>query len=115
MDEQVSQPLNIDVILGRHPEHGFVIDGIVAVEAEAQLRRLGYDRNADGVLTLRPDLDDETARAHHVRAAQVLAATGHCVMVLPDDEAARHAGAAVTPHGAPVVIDRAIDDVQVTE
>lgn len=99
MDKRASNPFDIDVVLGRHPEYGFVIDGDVPPEAEELLQELGYSRNKDDVLTLTLDLDERTARSRHARAAQLLAAFGLTVRVLSDDEAARLA-AAPTPDPA---------------
>lgn len=77
-----------DTILGRHPEHGFVIDGEVRQDVADLLCQRGFQRNTDDLIALPADMPETEARARMVRAAQLLAATRHNVTVLPDDQTA---------------------------
>lgn len=77
-----------EVILGRHPEHGFVIDGQVRADVADLLYSRGFQLNTDDVLALPTDMPEKQAREKMVRAAQVLAMTGHTVGVLSDEQSA---------------------------
>jgi hypothetical protein len=90
-----------DTILGRHPEHGFVIDGDIQRDTADLLMRYGFRHDEDhDVLVLPADMPEATARELLGRAAQVLAMTRHNVSVLPDEQAAALAAAAPRVHEA---------------
>jgi hypothetical protein len=84
-----------DTILGRHPEHGFLIDGDIQRDTAEVLFQHGFQCDDNGVLVLPADLDEAHARDRIARAAQVLALSGHNVSVLSDQQAAELAGVAL--------------------
>lgn len=82
-------------ILGRHPEHGFLIDGEVRRDVADLLCQHGFRHDEDNnVFVLPADMPEDDARDMLSRAAQVLITTRHSVKALSDQQAAEMAAAA---------------------
>jgi hypothetical protein len=77
------------VVIGRHPEHGFVITGAIGADITDitdALSRFGYRAAGHGVLVLPAGMDEHAARFRLGWAAQLLAGAGRNVVIQADSQ-----------------------------
>lgn len=101
-----------EVILARHPDFGFVIDGDVQPGTVDVLLQHGFRRDDNDVLALPPDMPEAEAQDTLRRAAQMLAATGHTVTELSDQQAIEYARWATVVATLTCSRDRLLDRIR---